>query len=164
ENVAQSDCLYGSGGLEAFVYEPYRDGAFPGGGRGALDRAAADVSEGEDRGPAGLQDQRRAALVGEWGCGDVAAGEQEAVAVLGELAGQPLGSGLGADEDEQPADGQVRLRLLARPADPHALQLIGPDQPGDLRVWRDDDAGLALDPVHQVTRHRRVKRVSPDDH
>jgi hypothetical protein len=95
---------------------------------------------------------------------DIAAGEQEAVAVLGELAGQPLGSGLRADEDEQRADGQVRLCGLARAADPHALQVIGPDQLGDLRVWRDGDAGLALDPVHQVTRHRRVKRVSPDDH
>src|SRR5215831_8057549 len=114
----------GSGGLEAVVYEPYRHGAFPDGGRGALDRPAADVSGGEDPRPAGLQEQWRAALVGESGCGDVAAGEQERVAVLGELAGQPLGSGLRADEDEQPADGQVRLCGLARATDPHGLQVI----------------------------------------
>src|SRR5215469_1876569 len=97
----------GAGGLQALVYEPYRHGAFPGGGRGALDRAAADVSGGEDPRRAVLQEQRRAGLVGESGCGDVAAGEQEPVAVVGELAGQPPGSGLRADEDEQPADGQV---------------------------------------------------------
>jgi hypothetical protein len=35
--IVQSDCLYGSRGLEAVVYEPYRHGAFPDGGRGALD-------------------------------------------------------------------------------------------------------------------------------
>ncbi len=35
--IVQSDCLYGSGGLEAVVREPYRHGAFPDGGRGALD-------------------------------------------------------------------------------------------------------------------------------
>jgi hypothetical protein len=34
--IVQSDCLQGSGGLEAVVYEPYRHGAFPHGGRGAL--------------------------------------------------------------------------------------------------------------------------------
>src|SRR5215467_15702753 len=70
-NIARSDCLPGAGGLEAVVYEPYCDGAFPDGGRGALDRAAADVSDGEDPRPANLQEQRRAALVGESGCGDV---------------------------------------------------------------------------------------------
>ena len=35
--IVQSDCLHGSGGLEAVVYEPYRHGAFTDGGRGALD-------------------------------------------------------------------------------------------------------------------------------
>src|SRR5215472_10188288 len=56
-------------------------------------------------------------------------------------------------------DGQIRLCGLARAADPHGLQLIGPDHRGDLRSGRDDDAGLPFDPVHQVTRHRRVKRA-----
>ena len=42
-------------------------------------------------------------------------------AVFGELAGQPAGPGLGTDEDEQPADGQFGLALLAGAADPHAL-------------------------------------------
>jgi hypothetical protein len=37
---------------------------------------------------------------------DVAAGEQEPVGVFGELARQPPGGGLGADEDEQAPDGQ----------------------------------------------------------
>ena len=39
------------------------------------------------------------------GYGNVGAGEQEPVAIRGELAGQPAGPGPGADEDEQPADG-----------------------------------------------------------
>src|SRR5215467_3073163 len=110
-NIAQSDCLHGSGGLEAVVYEPYRHGAFPDGGRSALDRPAADVSDGEDPRRAGLQEQRRSALVAEFGCGDIAAGEQKAVAVLCELAGQPLGSGLRADEDEQLEEFLVRGTL-----------------------------------------------------
>jgi len=35
--IVQSDCLHGSGELEAVVYEPYRHGSFTDGGRGALD-------------------------------------------------------------------------------------------------------------------------------
>ena len=56
----------------------------------ALDRAAADVSDGQDPRPAGLQEQRSRGVAGEPGYGNVGAGEQEPVAIRGELAGQPV--------------------------------------------------------------------------
>jgi hypothetical protein len=54
---AELDCVGAAGGLEAVEDQPYRHGAFADGG-GGLDRAAADVSDGEDAWPAGLQEQR----------------------------------------------------------------------------------------------------------
>src|SRR4030095_11915827 len=95
------------GGLEAVEDQPYRHRAFADGSRSALASPAADVSDGEDARPAGLQEQRRHAVL-QLDRGKVGTGEQESVAVFGELAGQPSGSGFGADEDEQPADGQLR--------------------------------------------------------
>jgi len=44
---------------------------------------------------------------------DVGAGEQEPVGVFGELARQPLGAGLCADENEQAPDRQCRRLLPA---------------------------------------------------
>src|SRR5215469_15398347 len=71
------------GGLEAVEDQPHCDGALADRGGGALDRPAADVSHGEDPRPAGLQEPRCPALALNLGRGDVAAGEQESMAVPG---------------------------------------------------------------------------------
>ena len=98
---------------EAFEYEPHGHRALPDCGHGPLDRSAADIADGEDSRPAGFQEHGHPVRVVELSLRDVAAGEQEPVGVFGELARQPLGAGLCADENEQVADGQCR-RLLPR--------------------------------------------------
>src|SRR6266567_3736616 len=91
--------------LEPFEDEPHCHRAFPDRGRGALDGAAADVADGEDPRPAGFQEQRHPAGVVKPTFRYGAAGEQETAGVLGKLAREPLGAGLGPDEDEQAPDG-----------------------------------------------------------
>jgi len=114
-------CNGNPGGLEAFEDEPHRHRAFPDRGRGPLDRPAADVADGEDPGPAGFQEQGHPAGVVEPGFRDVGAGEQEPAGVFGELARQPPGAGLGADENEQAPDGQRRCLLPAGIDELHAF-------------------------------------------
>src|SRR6185312_13907633 len=118
---AELDGVRSTGGLEAVEDQPYCHGALADRGRGTLDRAAADVADGEDSRPAGLEEQRSRGLAVESGRRNVGAGEQEPVAVFGELASQPAGPGFGADKDEQPSDGELGLATLACAADPQAL-------------------------------------------
>src|ERR1700744_6071226 len=113
------------GGLEGEVLVDDADGhrALADGGGDALDRAGAAVADGEDTGEAGLERHRGAAAVDrvgvevgdvegaagdgagvEGGDGGAPAGEKEAGVVLGQLAAEPLGAGVGADEDEEAAD------------------------------------------------------------
>jgi len=89
------------GGLKAF--EDQSDGHRPfADGRGAaLDRPAADVAHAEDARSTGLQEQRRPAVTVRLRR-DFAAGEEEPVGVGGQLALEPPGGRLGADEDEEP--------------------------------------------------------------
>src|SRR5262245_19532734 len=76
-----------AGGLEAVEDQSHRRGSLPDGSRDALHRAAADISNGKDPRRAGLQEQRTRGLADEPRCHDVGAGEQESVAIFGELAG-----------------------------------------------------------------------------
>ena len=85
------------------------------------------------------------------------------MAVCCELAGQPLGAGLCADENEQAPDHQCRTLLPTGIPQLHAFQLIFPKQRGDLRSRRHDNSGVPLDLVDQVTRHGGLKRVASDD-
>src|SRR5438270_12751199 len=89
-------------GLEAFVHQTDRHGTFARSRGQAPDRAAAHVAGGEDPGAAGLEEERRAAIAFRGGCGS-RSGQDEAMVVEGDLAVQPAGSGLGADEDEEGA-------------------------------------------------------------
>src|SRR5690349_18325890 len=149
---AWSDGVHVPRGLEAVEDHAYRRRTLADGRGGAFDRPAANVPDSEDPRPAGLEEQRRSALVLTPDWGDIGPREQEAGGVLGELAREPPGSGAGADEDEQPADLQVRRLESTVAADPHALQPISPDQPDDLGARPDRDAGVALDPVDEVAR------------
>jgi len=130
-------CDRAPGGLEAFEHQPHRHGSFSDGGRGPLDGPAADVTDGENSRAAGFQEQGHPAGVVEPGLRDVGAGEQEPVGVFGELARQPPGGGLGADEHEQAPDRQCRPLLPAGIHQLHAFQLVFPEQRGDLRSGSD---------------------------
>ena len=116
-------------------------------------------------GQAGLQRQGGAAdRVGgaaEVGDLEVDAGEEEAVVVLGEGAVEPLGAGVGADEDEEAADVEVvapaGLRLLDH--DPRARSR---HDLADLGVEEDLDVVDRFDLVDQVAGHalRRSRRAA----
>ena len=132
---AEFDGVRSTGGLEAVEDQPYCHGALADRGRGTLDRAAADVADGEDSRPAGLEEQRSRGFAVESGRRNVGAGEQEPVAVFGELASQPAGPGFGADKDEQPPDGELGLA---------AGLIVGADEKRlKMRCWTEGKSGAA---------------------
>ena len=95
---------------------------------------------------------------GRVGGGRVAAGEDEAGAVEGEGAVQPLGPRVGADEHEQGAGVQV-----AAVGNDQAVQLTVAVQRGDLGAGQDLDVRVAADLVGQVARHGRREVVAPNE-
>ena len=119
--------LYGLGLLDHFfhlkgcqilVHELDGDGAFTHGGGTTLDRSMTDVACDEDAGDAGLQQVRVAIqLPGVSGFFEVRAGEEEAFIVAGEAAGEPVGAGFGADEDEDGGGVAGLLLILAADGD-----------------------------------------------
>jgi hypothetical protein len=68
---------------------------------GSLDGPAADVADGDDSWPAGLEEKGHLAGVVELSFRDAGTGEQEPVIVPGELAREQCGAWLRADEHEQ---------------------------------------------------------------
>src|SRR5262245_10588918 len=77
----------------------------------ALDRTRAYVADGEDSAPAGFQ--KLAGGIVEFG-----AGEHEAFTIERDAGvTQPVGVGVGTDEEEEMADVALLLRAVARPAD-----------------------------------------------
>ena len=88
--------------------------------------------------------------------GDVefAAGQQEAVVVLGHLAVEPLGAGVGADEDEEAADVEVAALSGARLFDHQPGQGSVAVDLADLGVEQHLDVLDRLDLLDQVVRHR----------
>src|ERR1019366_3005253 len=134
---------------EALVHEPHGHRAFADRGRGSLGGPAADVADGEAYRAAGFQEQRHLAVVVELCFRDAAAGQQEPVAVLGELATQPLRAGLRSDEHEQAPDCQCRRVPLAI-SKLYPVELVRAEESSYLGLRPDGNARVTLDLVDQV--------------
>src|SRR6202000_395208 len=115
------------------------------------------VADGEDAGEAGLQGEGgaadRAGGAAEVGGLEVDAGEEEAVVVLGEGAVQPLGAGVGADEDEEAADLEVAALAGAVVFADDAVEGGLAGDLADLGVEEDLDVVDRFDLVDQVAGH-----------
>src|SRR3954453_315032 len=82
----------GRNAREPLVHEADDRGALADGGCAALDRARAGVARGVDPGHARLQEALSARVV---------SGEHEPLLVTGDRVTEPVGAGVGAEEEEQ---------------------------------------------------------------
>src|SRR5712671_2018437 len=96
---------------ETVKHESYCHGSFADGRGNALDGPAAHVPDSEDPRPAGLEEQRGPSAGIAQRPWDLWPGQEESVVIYSELAVEPLRTGPGADEHEEPTDGKLR-RLL----------------------------------------------------
>src|SRR4029453_2694968 len=94
---------HGSEVLQVLMHERDGHAAFADGGGDALDRARSNVTASEDARHARLEQIRIAVARSIRGRRNVDAGEHVAASVARDLAGQPLGLRIRADEDEETA-------------------------------------------------------------
>ena len=94
---------------------------------------------------------------------DVAAGEQKAVLVHRDVAAQPVGVGIGADEHEQRLGLELAALAGARVGDDDRLERGLALELDDLGVGHQLDLGAVLELVDQVARHR-LAQIAAADH
>ena len=78
----------------------------------AFDGAVADIAAGEGAGDAGFEEVGVAVKGPVPGAAHVGAGEDEAAFVVSDFGGEPVGLGVGADEDEEAGGGDGRVWLV----------------------------------------------------
>lgn len=102
-----------AGCLESLEGQAHRHRSLPDGRCHSLDRATADVAHTEDTGPARLEDERRHVWPLEAVGRDVGAGEEESVAVLGELPSSHPVRGSAPMKTNSPQIGSDDVSVLA---------------------------------------------------
>src|SRR5947207_3169346 len=128
-------------------------------GRGdALDAARADIADGEDAGPARLEQQRRAR---QWPAGgseivvrEIGAGLDETVLVEREASIEPVGVRHGARHHEDVSDLMLLLGAGLRVAPAHRLKRAVTLERDDLRIDVERDRRRLFDPSREISRHR----------
>ena len=102
------------------MHELDRHRALADGGGDALHRACVDIADGKDAELTRLEEER--SLTAERLGLDIAPGEQEAVLVHRNMAAQPVGVRLGANEHEERFAVDLALRAVQRVADDELLE------------------------------------------
>src|SRR4051812_9560398 len=132
-----------------------------------LDRSAADVTGGEDAGPARLEEVGRAGEVPTLGRGrgqdGRGTGEDETVVVERELIAEPPHVGLGADEDEHGARVEGAALAGGVVLDDDALERAIADDLAHLSPVMDLDAFVSPQLVDQIARHVLLEVLAAHD-
>src|SRR5215475_2438297 len=137
-----------------------RHRAFADGDGNALCRSGARVADAEHALAACLERERPVPVL-SGSVGYVIAGEQEAV-LFCELALEPAGTGIGADEDEQGCDVDVAHRSSGGLNTDAAKSSVAFGVAHD-RVWQEHDAWMVVELVDEIARHGLVEAVPADD-
>src|SRR6185295_16188743 len=138
------------GELEVAMHVGDRRAALTDGCRDALDRSGADITHREDPGSAGFEGERLAIGRPLSRLRGIGSRQDEAVLVERYLRREPVGSRLGADENEKHSCIASRCRAGPSIDDLDRLELVVSVYPDNLGSRFHPDVGIPCDLLNQV--------------